>query len=137
LERNQAAEEFAKLLVEVGVQQGNDALFESLNRPLGPHKEAWAHAKEWYDSQPDGIQELVRFLTREAMVMALFGVAVHLDGGGGYRFVGDRVAEFTVGMNVYRNAEQASLGVWDEAVEICPTKRGEEVHDIFLSRLGE
>lgn len=137
MNRSLAAEEFARMLFQVGVEGGINALFDSLNTPVGVHKQTWEKIKRWHENQTDEVRALFRFAVKEAAVLAVFGIAVHLDGASGYHFIDDRPSEFTISLNVYENHDAAREGIPLETVAICPTKFGEDVHDIFLSVVGE
>lgn len=135
MNRDIAADLLAKMLYEVGVEGGYKAFFDTLKNPSGPYKHTWEEFRRWYDTQPDETQKLVQFMAKEAMVLAVFGIAVDLDGGGSYHFIGDQPAELAVALRVFKNLESIKANTHNlpqETVEICPTTTGEDIHDIFL-----
>jgi len=132
MDRDAAAEMLVKMLYTAGVEEGLSAFFRSLNHPCGQQEGIWQQAREWHASQTEAEKEILRALVKEAMILAVFGVAVHFDGASGYDYVGERPAEFAVALQIYSNLDEAEEGNPQEIIAICPTNDGENVHDHFL-----
>src|SRR5579871_4533868 len=137
MERNAAAEEFAKMLYQEGIEEALRAFYDLLDNPTGPQKRLWQQAKDWHASHTEERKALIRFLFKEAMVAAIFKVAVHFDGASGYEYVGERPAEFAVALQIYNNLDEAEEGNPQEIIAICPNPGGTDVHDLFLSFVDE
>jgi hypothetical protein len=97
----------------------------------------WERLRQRYETENQAGRELFRFAVKEAMILSIFGVAAHFDGASGYDPIGDRVGEFAVALNVYRSLEDTTPQGLEETVQICPTRRGEDVHDIFMNLVDE
>lgn len=137
MDRSAAAEVFANFLYRVGVTGGWESFFESLEKPAGEHRAEWEGINQMYASQSEEGRRAFRFAVREALVLAVFGLAVHLDGAAEYVYVGDRPAEFTVGLSIYESLQRAKEHAAAETVDVCPTRRGVEVHDLLLDLVEE
>jgi hypothetical protein len=130
--RDEAADELASMLFEVGIEGGITALFDSLHNPVGTHKQTWAAINQWYEGQNDEVKGFIQFLVREATVLAVFGVAVNFDGASAYRVVGEHPAEFSVALRVYRSLADVKSHVPNEIIEVCPNTSGPDVHDLLI-----
>ncbi len=133
MDKDTAAEEFAKMLFRVGVEEGLETFFDSLGAPGGQNKKAWEDAKQWYENESEEGKRFVRFVAKEAIIRAVFGLAVNFDGATGYSYVGERPIEYVIAMRVYESVDVIGLNSPDETIEICPTTHGDDVHDIFLN----
>ena len=133
MDRNTAAEAFAKMLFQVGVEEGRQAFFASLDNPTGQDKRTWEKVKQWYGNKTDEEQQFISFIVKEAIVQAVHEIAVNFDGAAGYDYVGERPIEFAVALRVYDSIEAAELGRADETIEICPTLHGVDSHDLFIN----
>lgn len=132
MERNEAAEQFAKMLYTVGIEEGRNAFYASLEHPVGQHREEWEKAKNWYANQIEEERGFVNFLIREAMTLAVHGIAVRLDGASGYEYHNNNPIDYCVALRVYQNDSDAESDVPAQVIDICPTTYGEDVHDILL-----
>jgi hypothetical protein len=137
MDRNQATEEFARVLFQVGIQERSVGFYEMFQYPAAPQKDKWTQIKEWYESQTEEQQHLFAFLIREAMVFAVFGLAAYLDSASGYHFVGERPVDFAIAMQVYNNLDDAMEGNVEERIEFCPNPDGEYIHDILLNLVDQ
>src|SRR5687767_1375168 len=132
MNRNAAAEEFAKVLFRGGVEEGVKAFFDVMSEPMGHQRDKWERLRRWYESEDEEDRGILRVAIKDAMVLAVFGVAVHLDGAsGGYIEVEEGIGELAVALNIYGSEKALDARTPKETIEICPTRRGEDVHDIF------
>jgi len=137
MDRNAAAEHFAKMLLEVGVQGTLRDLYEMMDDPIGPDKAKWQEASKWHEDLSAEGKQHVRFLVENAIITALFRVAVNFDGAQGFREADAHQIDFAVNMRIYKSKETVANERPDETIEICPTMHGDEVHDIFLNLVDD
>jgi len=130
MDREKAAEAFARMAYESGVQQGLGAVSEFLEG-RGSAGEEWRKAGEWTRSLPTENRRMLTFLLRQAAVQAVTGVLVNLDGASGYCHVDGRPVEFSVGMAPVE-AEVSAIPGERDTVTIVPAACGEDLHDIFF-----
>jgi len=132
MDRNTAAEEFAKMLFQVGVKESLEGFYDSLDTPGGQNKKTWEDVRKWHENETDEVRRFVRFIVKEAIVLSVHGLAVNLDGASGYNYVGEHPIEYAVTMRTYQSIDAIENHSPRETIEICPTTHGEDVHDIFL-----
>lgn len=137
MNRDQAAEEFARMLYRVGIEQAYRTFFASIDNPVGHNKEQRLKISHWYASKGFEEQQLINTILRKAMALSVFGIAVNFDGDAGYEEVDNKFAEFVVSLRMYGSLEEEEVGAPTEFVEICPTNGGENIHDIFMSLVDE
>ena len=133
MDRNKAAEEFAKMLFQVGVEEGSQAFFASLESPTGQDKRTWEEVKHWHGNKTDEEKQFIGFIVKEAIIQAIHGIAVNFDGAAGYDYIDERPIEFAVALRVYDSIDAVEIGDSNETIEICPTVHGADVHDIFIN----
>ena len=137
MDREQAAEEFARMLYRVGVVEAYEVFFEGMARPAGHQKAKWQGIQDWYVSKGAEEQQLVNTILKEVLIGSVFGLAVNFDGAAGYEEVDNKFAEFVVSLRLYGSLEEEEVGTATEYVEICPASGGEDIHDIFMSLVDE
>lgn len=137
IDRGMAAAKLAEVFYIVGVERGVESVFASLRRPGGQDKQKWETIRQWYDSQPDEVKELLKFVVEEATILTAFGLLVYLDGDTEDPLIGDHVAEFVVSARLYLNEDQLDAGNVEQVIEVCPTIGGDAVHDLFLDLVDE
>ena len=125
------------MLFSVGIKDGYQVFFETLNTPRGQHKPMWEKIKRWYEAQTEEKQDFIRFVVWQATVIGVGGLAVHFDGAQGFDYVNERPGEFSVALNIYRNIHEATEGLPEETIPICPTSEGEDVHDLLFGLVDE
>ena len=133
MDRNTAAEKFAQMLFDMGIQEGFNTLLGVMSHPTGTHKQQWITVKAWYDSISSEEKERIHFLLRQMSVFSVTGIAAFLDGVVGYVDTDGNPAEFSVALHTYRDYDAAEKNQPEEVIPICPTQFGEEVNDILLS----
>lgn len=137
MDRQQAAKEFAKVLSQRGIEGSIKVVYRLIQRPIGPQKDEWTQLKAWYESLTDEQKRLFAFLVKQAMISAVFGLAVFFDGASEYHFVGEHPVDFAIAMQVYNNLDDAMEGKIEERIEVCPTHHGEDLHDILLNLIDD
>src|SRR5260370_29584586 len=98
MDRGSAARAFAMMLFREGVETSVEAFFDALSDPRGHQREKRERMRRWYDNQTEEDQQTFRLVVGEAMVLAVFGIAVHLDGATGVIQVGDRACEVSAAL---------------------------------------
>ena len=135
--KNTGSEQFARMLFEVGVERGLQGMYDLMENPPHQEKETWAKVKEWYGNQSEESKQIVRFMAKEAIIFAVFELEVNFDGAAGNRVWGEHQVDFAVNMRVYESEEAVENETPDTTIAVCPTTRGEDVHDIFLDLVDE
>ena len=137
MNRNTAAEKFAEMLLNMGVKESINTLFDAMSHPTGTRKQQWTDVQAWYESRTQEDKDSIRFLIKEATVFSAVGIAAFLDGIVRYVDAEGKPAEFAVALQIYQDYDAASKKDYTEVIPICPTQRGEDVHDILLSLLDD
>jgi hypothetical protein len=132
MDREAAAEKFAAMLFREGVEEGLKAFFDGIENPLGHQGKKWERIRRLLHSQSEEGKRTFRLAIAEAMTLAVFGIAVHLDGASGGIEMGDRSGRFAAALNIYGSWKDSWKQPPEETVQICPTFEGEDVHDLFM-----
>lgn len=137
MDRDQAAIEFVKMIISVGVTGSLDEIEGLLVQPLGIHKQKWKEVGEWIQTLGAEEQQNIRFLLKEAILSSLYSILVNLDGGDSYMNLKTLPAEAELRLRYYPNIETAKLRGVHDAIVIAPTEKGEDLHDIFSNLLEQ
>lgn len=132
MDRGEATEEFVRMVCEGYSESVGDGMFKMPSRVSGMEDAEWKQVQEWFQERTPSEKEKIDLIIREAMFSMLNTLMAQLDGVAGYHYVHDKPADFSVILNLYRDHDDASDGKPQETVEICPTRRGEDLHDILF-----
>lgn len=113
-----------------------DSIRESLDDPPNLASEKWKAAQLWYSGCRQSEREHIQVLMLDAVISALHGVLVFLDGATAHHYIGERPADFYLGINVYPDVDAAPAHP-EESVQICPSDEGMDLHYIFLNQLDD
>lgn len=131
MDRDQAAEEFVRMVVKVGLEQAFQALQNTLHHPVGIAQEKWKEIGSWYHQRNVQEQKNIDEIIREAIILSLHGILVSFDGAREFHFADDKPMDFTVVANLYADTDAAIDGMPLESIQIAPPTEGLDLHDIF------
>lgn len=118
-----------------GYVVGAAAVWETIEHPVGVDQSRWEEIARWFKQSPEESRGNIRFLVEEAIVYALHGVLASLDGVTEFHYVSDQPCEFTLAMRLYPDEDAAARAEVSTEIQISPTERGEDLHDLFLNLL--
>jgi hypothetical protein len=121
---------FAKELYRVGVKRTVDSVSNLLTHPTQRGMSNLDSLGNWYRGLNVVERSFAEQLIRESAIMSTFGLAVMFDGGAGPLEIADTYATPVVMISFTEDLEEADRDT--DAIHICPTLRGEELHDLFL-----